>query len=232
MKTWSAPQLAHVHSTTQAIFSHVDGTPPLSPRGLQVRSMSAVGLVQRRLGVGQAQAGDSVKVLNRRFDWSQSHGYVHSPPFKETVAAHLCPAAAKTLGSDISLPSKPYRTTAHLANKAYASDGEAASALHAKLLRVAPPTQVIAAHPTTKVFTAAILWYPKGTFLILSPASIGLWSALCPGFSLFVCSSLHGIPPTHLCSHPALLLDLSGGCLLPSRCLSAPPARLKPVSVR
>ncbi len=103
MKTWSALQLAHVHSTTQAIFSHVDG--------------------------------------------AEAHGYVHSPPVKETVAAHLCPAAAKTLGSDISLPSKPYRTTAHLANKAYASDGEAASALHA-------PTQVIAAHiaahPTTK----------------------------------------------------------------------------------
>ncbi len=36
----------------------------------------------------------------------------------------------------------------------------------------------------------------------------------------------------HPCSHPALLLDLSGGCLLPSRRLSAPPARLKPVSVR
>ncbi len=39
--------------------------------------------------------------------------------------------STKTLGSDISLPSKPCRTTAHLANKAYASDGEAASALHA-----------------------------------------------------------------------------------------------------
>ncbi len=69
-------------------------------------------------------------------------------------------------------------------------------------------------------------------FLNLTPASLGLWSALCLGFSLFVCSSLHGIPPAHLCSHPALPLDLSGGCLLPSRCLSAPPARLKPVSVR
>ncbi len=77
-----------------------------------------------------------------------------------------------------------------------------------------------------------VLLFLHPFFLILSPASIGLWSALCPGFSLFVCSSLHGIPPAHLCSHPALLLDLSGGCLLPSRCLSAPPARLKPVSVR
>ncbi len=64
-------------------------------------------------------------------DGAEAHGYVRSPPIEETVAAHLCPAAAKTLGSAISLPSKPCRTTAHLANKAYASDGEAASALHA-----------------------------------------------------------------------------------------------------
>ncbi|XP_016101950.1 uncharacterized protein [Sinocyclocheilus grahami] len=64
-------------------------------------------------------------------DGAEAHGYVRSPPVEETVAAHLCPAAAKTLGSDISLPSKPCRTTAHLANKAYVSDGEAASALHA-----------------------------------------------------------------------------------------------------
>ncbi len=64
-------------------------------------------------------------------DGAEAHGYVRSPPVEETVAAHLCPAAAKTLGSDISLPSKPCRTTAHLVNKAYASDGEAASELHA-----------------------------------------------------------------------------------------------------
>ncbi len=31
--------------------------------------------------------------------------------------------------------------------------------------------------------------------LILTPASLGLWSALCLGFSLLVCPSLHGIPP-------------------------------------
>lgn len=58
-------------------------------------------------------------------------GYVNSPPVEETIVAHLCPAASKTLGLDISLPSKPCRTTTHLANKAYASDGEEASALHA-----------------------------------------------------------------------------------------------------
>ncbi len=62
-------------------------------------------------------------------DGAEAHGYVRSPPVEETVAAHLCPAAAKTLGSDISLPSKPCRTNAHLANKVYASDGEAASTL-------------------------------------------------------------------------------------------------------
>ncbi len=87
VKSWSAPQSAHVHSNTQAIFSHVDG--------------------------------------------AEAHEYVRSPPVEETVAAHLCPAAAKTLDSDFSLPSKPCRTTAHLANKAYASNGKAASSLHA-----------------------------------------------------------------------------------------------------
>ncbi len=63
-------------------------------------------------------------------DGAEAHSYLRSPPDEETVAAHLCPVS-KTLGSDISLPSKPCRTSAHLANKAYASDGEAASVLHA-----------------------------------------------------------------------------------------------------
>ncbi len=78
VKTWSAPQSAHVHSATQAMFSQVDG--------------------------------------------AEAYGYVCMPPVEETVAAHL---------SDISLPSKPCRMTAHLASKAYSSAGEGASALHA-----------------------------------------------------------------------------------------------------
>ncbi len=53
------------------------------------------------------------------------------PPIEETVAAHLCPASAKTMGSDISLPSKPCRMIAHLANMVYFLAGEGASALHA-----------------------------------------------------------------------------------------------------
>ncbi len=47
----------------------------------------------------------------------------------------------------------------------------------------------------------------------------------------FVLTARHVLRCHHglaLCSHPALLLDLSGGCLLPSCRLSAPPARLKP----
>ncbi len=87
VKTWSAPQSAHVHSATQAMFSQVDG--------------------------------------------AEAHVYVLMPPVKETIAAHLCPVSAKTMDSDISLPSKPCRMTAHLANKAYSSAGQGASALHA-----------------------------------------------------------------------------------------------------
>ncbi len=64
-------------------------------------------------------------------DEAEPHGYVRMPPIEETVTAHLCPASAKTMGSDISLPSKPSRMTAHLASKAYSSAGEGASALHA-----------------------------------------------------------------------------------------------------
>ena len=58
------------------------------------------------------------------------NGYVRMPPVEETVAAHLCPSSS-ALGSNRSLPSKPCRFTAHQADKAYASAGEAASALHA-----------------------------------------------------------------------------------------------------
>ncbi len=69
-----------------------------------------------------ARVHSNTQTIFSHVDGAEAHGYVRSPPVEETVAAHLCPAAAKTLGSDISLPSKPCRTTAHLANKAYASD--------------------------------------------------------------------------------------------------------------
>ncbi len=80
-------------------------------------------------------------------DGAEAHGYVRSPPVEETVAAHLCPAAAKTLGSDISLPSKPCRTASALhamavlqvfqAKLLQAAEGGALTAEATKDLRVA-----------------------------------------------------------------------------------------------
>ncbi len=78
-----------------------------------------------------ARVHSATQAMFSHVDGAEAHGYVRMPPVEETVAAHLCPASAKTLGSDISLPSKPCRLTAHLASKAYSSAGEGASALHA-----------------------------------------------------------------------------------------------------
>ncbi len=64
-----------------------------------------------------ARVHSNTQAMFSHVDGAEAHGYVRSPPVEETVAAHLCPAAAKTLGSDISLPSKPCRTTAHLAKR-------------------------------------------------------------------------------------------------------------------
>lgn len=58
---------------------------------------------------------------------------MHMAPVEETLAAHLCPSST-SLGSDVGLPSKQCRFTTHLAWMAYASAGEAASALHAMAL--------------------------------------------------------------------------------------------------
>ncbi|ROJ57633.1 hypothetical protein DPX16_23832 [Anabarilius grahami] len=77
-------------------------------------------------------------------DGSEEKGYEHLPPLDEAVAAHLCPPAAVGWKTKRSLLSKPCRTTSDLAGRAYASAGQAASALHsmaifqvfqAKLLR-------------------------------------------------------------------------------------------------
>ncbi len=75
--------------------------------------------------------GIATQAMFSQVDGAEAHGYVRMPPVEETVAAHLCPASAKTMDSDISLPSKPCRMTAHLASMAYSSAGEGASALHA-----------------------------------------------------------------------------------------------------
>lgn len=54
-------------------------------------------------------------------DGAEAHKYVRMLPVEETVTTQLCPASAKTLSSDICLPSKPCSMTAHLASKAYSS---------------------------------------------------------------------------------------------------------------
>ncbi|KAL0195700.1 hypothetical protein M9458_009272, partial [Cirrhinus mrigala] len=57
-------------------------------------------------------------------------GYEKLPPLDESVTAHLCPHTAIGWKAKASHPSKPCRTTSALAGRAYASAGQAASALH------------------------------------------------------------------------------------------------------
>ncbi len=81
-------------------------------------------------------------------------------------------------------------------------------------------------------FLVMVVWhsYFCNPSFFYTPLSLGLWSALCLGFSLPVCPSLHGNPsPIPLCSRPVPPLDFGEGWLLPSRRHSAPLARLKPV---
>ncbi len=73
----------------------------------------------------------ATQAMFSQVDGAEAHGYVRMPPVEETVVAHLCPVSAKTMGSDISLLSKPCRMTAHLASKAYSLAEEEASAMHA-----------------------------------------------------------------------------------------------------
>ncbi len=70
-----------------------------------------------------ARVHSATQAMFSQVDGVEAHLYVCMPPVEETVAAHLCPASAKTMGSDISQPSKPCRMTAHLASKAYSSAG-------------------------------------------------------------------------------------------------------------
>ncbi len=51
-----------------------------------------------------ARVHSATQAMFSQVDGAVAHGYVRMPPVEETVAAHLCPASAKTMGSDISLP--------------------------------------------------------------------------------------------------------------------------------
>lgn len=75
----------------------------------------------------RARAGGSE--LFSKVDGAETYGYLHIPPVEEAVAAHLCPSSS-SLGGEASLPSKACCMTVHLADKAYATSGEALSSLH------------------------------------------------------------------------------------------------------
>lgn len=62
-------------------------------------------------------------------DGADRVGYARPPPIEEAVAAHLCPTARGWKSTPL-LPSKPCRTTNHLAEKAYLAAGQAASVVH------------------------------------------------------------------------------------------------------
>ncbi len=58
-RQWASPRIGHIAAGPEN-------------EARQVRAMSTVGLVQRHLGLGQAQAGNAVIVLIRRFYWSRA----------------------------------------------------------------------------------------------------------------------------------------------------------------
>ncbi|MGL5956525.1 MAG: hypothetical protein ACRC0X_08010, partial [Brevinema sp.] len=78
-----------------------------------------------------ARAHSATRNIFSHVENAAFHGYLRTPPVEEAVAFHLCPSSAKALGTSGGLPSKPCRITAHFADKAYAANGEGASALHA-----------------------------------------------------------------------------------------------------
>lgn len=75
----------------------------------------------------RAHAGGSE--IFTKVDGAEARGYTRIPPVEESIAAHLCPSSA-SLKTGATLPSRPCRLTAHVADKAYAASGEAISALH------------------------------------------------------------------------------------------------------
>ncbi|XP_059366460.1 uncharacterized protein LOC132105393 [Carassius carassius] len=75
----------------------------------------------------RAHAGGS-KIFTK-VDGAEARGYTRIPPVEESIAAHLCPSSA-SLKTGATLPSRPFRLTTHVADKAYSASGEAISALH------------------------------------------------------------------------------------------------------
>ncbi len=68
------------------------------------------------------------------FEGTEEKGYDSLPPLDESVAAHLCPPTASGRKAKAAHPSKLCRMTSALAGRAYSSAGQAASALHSKVV--------------------------------------------------------------------------------------------------
>lgn len=75
-----------------------------------------------------ARAQATGSLLLSSIDGADCLGSSKPPPVEEAVAA-LCPVADGRKSTP-SLPSKPCRTTAHIADKAYMAAGQTASAIH------------------------------------------------------------------------------------------------------
>ncbi len=65
---------------------------------------------------------------------TEEKGYDSLPPLDESVAAHLCPPTATGRKAKAAHPFKLCRMTSALAGRAYSSVGQAASALHSKVV--------------------------------------------------------------------------------------------------
>ncbi|KAL0178303.1 hypothetical protein M9458_027197, partial [Cirrhinus mrigala] len=84
-------------------------------------------------------------------DGADRWGYTKPPPVEEAVAAHLCPSA-RGWKSAPSLPSKPCRTTSHIADKAYMAAGQAASAIHTMAVLQAFQAKMLQTLPDSAAF--------------------------------------------------------------------------------
>ncbi|KAL0194596.1 hypothetical protein M9458_008168, partial [Cirrhinus mrigala] len=70
-------------------------------------------------------------------DGEVARGYVDVPQVERAVAVHLCPQNAATWRNCPRLPSKACKLSSALAAKAYSTEGQAASALHAMAIHQA-----------------------------------------------------------------------------------------------
>ncbi|KAL0164048.1 hypothetical protein M9458_039801, partial [Cirrhinus mrigala] len=100
-------------------------------------------------------------------DGAEDKGYEKLPPLDESVAAHLCPPTAIGWKAKASHPSKPCRTTSAPAGRAYASAGQAASALHSMVVLQVFQAKLLAETDKSALDTATLTELRSATDLAL-----------------------------------------------------------------